>query len=152
MTNAMLLAVYFLYIKKMLYICDMKYNNMEKEVLINRKQTAFRLREDLLNKIKEEAKKENRSINNYVETILLDVIYREPNETTLEAIREAKQGKLAGTIDTTDMETLIQSVSEWKSYIIALNYGKTLKNTGINLKSWNHINLPANTRDAWNVI
>ncbi|MPM94921.1 hypothetical protein SDC9_142070 [bioreactor metagenome] len=96
----------------MLYICDMKYNNMEKEVLINRKQTAFRLREDLLNKIKEEAKKENRSINNYVETILLDVIYREPNETTLEAIREAKQGKLAGTIDTTDMETLIQSVSE----------------------------------------
>ncbi len=85
---------------------------MEKEVLINRKQTAFRLREDLLNKIKEEAKKENRSINNYVETILLDVIYREPNETTLEAIREAKQGKLAGTIDTTDMETLIQSVSE----------------------------------------
>ncbi len=81
---------------------------MEKEVLINRKQTAFRLREDLLNKIKEEAKKENRSINNYVETILLD----EPNETTLEAIREAKQGKLAGTIDTTDMETLIQSVSE----------------------------------------
>lgn len=90
----------------------MKYNNMEKEVLINRKQTAFRLREDLLNKIKEEAKKENRSINNYVETILLDVIYREPNETTLEAIREAKQGKLAGTIDTTDMETLIQSVSE----------------------------------------
>lgn len=90
----------------------MKYNNMEKEVLINRKQTAFRLREDLLNKIKEEAKKENRSINNYVETILLDAIYREPNETTLEAIREAKQGKLAGTIDTTDMETLIQSVSE----------------------------------------
>ncbi|HHV84622.1 MAG TPA: toxin-antitoxin system protein [Petrimonas sp.] len=85
---------------------------MEKEVLINRKQTAFRLREDLLNKIKEEAKKENRSINNYVETILLDAIYREPNETTLEAIREAKQGKLAGTIDTTDMETLIQSVSE----------------------------------------
>lgn len=82
---------------------------MEKEVLINRKQTAFRLREDLLNKIKEEAKKENRSINNYVETILLDAIYREPNETTLEAIREAKQGKLAGT---TDMETLIQSVSE----------------------------------------
>lgn len=85
---------------------------MRKEVLINRKQTAFRLREDLLNKIKEEAKKENRSINNYVETILLDAIYREPNETTLEAIREAKQGKLAGTIDTTDMETLIQSVSE----------------------------------------
>lgn len=85
---------------------------MRKEVLINRKQTAFRLREDLLNKIKEEAKKGNRSVNNYVETILLDAIYREPNETTLEAIREAKQGKFAGTIDTTNMEALIQSVSE----------------------------------------
>ena len=28
-------------------------------------------------------KKENRSLNNYVESVLLDAVYREPNEETL---------------------------------------------------------------------
>ena len=37
-------------------------------------QTAFRFDKDLINRLKVKAKKENRSLNNYVETILMDVV------------------------------------------------------------------------------
>lgn len=52
-------------------------------IAFDRKQTAFRLRTDLLDRLKVAAKKENRSLNNYVESVLLDAVYREPNEETL---------------------------------------------------------------------
>ena len=74
-----------------------------------KKPTAFRLNENLVNKLKEKAIKENRSLNNYVECILMDVIYNEPNETTLEAVKEAHAGKFAGTVDTSSMEAFIKS-------------------------------------------
>ena len=47
-----------------------------------RKQTSFRLREDLLKVLQEEARKSNRSLNNYVESMLMEVVYSEPNEET----------------------------------------------------------------------
>jgi hypothetical protein len=78
------------------------------EAVIDRKQTAFRFRVDLLNRLRRAAKKENRSLNNYVESVLMDVV-DEPNETTLEAVREVKLGKFAGTIDTSNMEAFIKS-------------------------------------------
>ncbi len=81
---------------------------------IERKQTAFRLRKDLLDKLKKDAAKENRSVNNYVETLLLDAVYREPNEDTLEAIREAMSGKSAGTLDMSDFDSFMKSVNELK--------------------------------------
>ena len=81
---------------------------------IERKQTAFRLRKDLLDKLKEDAAKENRSVNNYVETLLLDAVYREPNEDTLEAIREAMSGKSAGTLDMSNFDSFMKSVNEIK--------------------------------------
>lgn len=74
-----------------------------------KKPTAFRLNENLVNKLKEKAIKENRSLNNYVECILMDVIYNEPNETTLEAVKEARAGKFAGTVDTSSMEAFVKS-------------------------------------------
>ena len=55
-------------------------------IAIDRKQTAFRLRKDLLERLKIEARKENRSLNNYVESVLLDAVYRESNEETLAAM------------------------------------------------------------------
>ena len=61
--------------------------------VVNRKQTAFRLKEDLLARLKVEAKKANRSLNNYVESVLMDVVYKTPNEETLSAMKEAKEGK-----------------------------------------------------------
>jgi len=85
---------------------------MNVEVLYNRKQTAFRLSEDLLNRLKVEAKKENRSLNNYVESTLMDIVYRKPNKTTVATIEEAKAGKFAGTIDTGSMEAFIKSCEE----------------------------------------
>ena len=81
---------------------------------IERKQTAFRLRKDLLDKLKKDAAKENRSVNNYVETLLLDAVYREPNEDTLEAIREAMSGKSAGTLDMSNFDSFMKSVNEIK--------------------------------------
>jgi len=65
-----------------------------------KKQTAFRLDEDLIKKLKVAAKKENRSLNNYVECILMDSLYKEPNETTLAAINEAETEQLE-TLDLT---------------------------------------------------
>ena len=56
-------------------------------------QTAFRFEKELIRRLKIKAKKENRSLNNYVETILMDVVYDEPNEETIAAINEVKRGK-----------------------------------------------------------
>lgn len=74
-----------------------------------RKQTSFRLREDLLQLLQEQAKKANRSLNNFVESTLMDAMYSEPNEETIAAINEARAGKFAGTIDTSSMEAFIKS-------------------------------------------
>lgn len=46
----------------------------------------------------------------------MDVVYNKPNEETKEAIEEAKAGKFAGTIDTSNMEGFLKSCSEWKQY------------------------------------
>ena len=59
-----------------------------------KKQTAVRLDENLIDKLKTEAKKANRSLSNYVECILMNSVYSEPNETTLEAMKEAESGDL----------------------------------------------------------
>ena len=74
-----------------------------------RKQTSFRLREDLLKVLQEEARKANRSLNNFVESTLMDAMYSEHNEETIAAIKEARTGKFAGTIDTSSMEAFLKS-------------------------------------------
>ena len=75
-------------------------------VAVDRKQTAFRLRTDLLDRLKVAAKKENRSLNNYVESVLLDAVYREPNEETLAAMKDAKEN---GNLETLDLIFMIFS-------------------------------------------
>lgn len=74
-----------------------------------RKQTSFRLREDLLQVLQEHAKRANRSLNNFVESTLMDAMYSEPNEETIAAIKEARIGEYAGVIDTSSMESFIKS-------------------------------------------
>lgn len=74
-----------------------------------RKQTSFRLREDLLKVLQEEARKANRSLNNFVESTLMEAMYSVPNEETKAAIEEARAEKYAGTIDTSSMEAFIKS-------------------------------------------
>lgn len=59
--------------------------------MTTRKQTSFRLREDLLETLKVLAQKENRTLNNYVESVLLKACSNhEPNEVTAAALMAAE--------------------------------------------------------------
>ena len=80
------------------------------EATKERRLAAFRLRVDLVEHLKQEARRENRSLNNYVETILMDAAYCRPNAETLEAIEEARSGKFAGVVDTSTLEAFIKSI------------------------------------------
>ncbi len=54
-----------------------------------RKSTSFRLRTDVLDILKKKAALANRTLNNYVESLLIKNAYSdEPNETTKTAISE----------------------------------------------------------------
>ncbi len=75
---------------------------------IIRKQTSFRLREDLLEVLREQAKKANRSLNNFVESTLMDALYSEANEETLAAIMEARTTKHKETFD--NVESLMEEL------------------------------------------
>ena len=81
------------------------------ELAINRKSTMFRLREELLERLKQLAAKDNRSLNNYVETILMDVAYNTPNETTVEAIKEAEDESKLTTVNMDSYDSFIRSLS-----------------------------------------
>ncbi len=56
-------------------------------------QTAFRLEKELVEELKERAKKNKRSLNNYVELILSKVVEQQPNAETEEALEEAMNNK-----------------------------------------------------------
>lgn len=60
---------------------------------IQRRQTSFRLRTDLLDFMKKDAERANRTLNNFLESLLLDYYYNEPNEVTKAAIEEAMNRK-----------------------------------------------------------
>lgn len=60
---------------------------------IVRQQASFMLRSDILDNLKANANRENSSLNNYVEGLLLDILYHTPNDTTRKAILEAKNRK-----------------------------------------------------------
>lgn len=83
---------------------------MENIILSPKKQTAFRLSEDLLERLKVEARKANRSLNNYVESVLMDVVYKKANRTTLEAIKDAKENKDLETLDMHNFEGYVASL------------------------------------------
>lgn len=63
------------------------------DTAIERKPTSFRLRTDLLEKLRRNAIHQNRTLNNYVESLLLDIVYNEPNDTTRAAIEEAMSAR-----------------------------------------------------------
>lgn len=77
---------------------------------IQKKQTAFRLSAELIDRLRVEAKRENRSLNNLVEVLLMESLDRRPNPDTIAAIREAREGKYAGQLDTTSFEAFMKSV------------------------------------------
>ena len=83
---------------------------MNTRVLTSKRQTAFRFNEDLLERLKERAKKDNRSLNNYVEKILMEAVYDEPNAETVAAMKEAKEGKSLETLDLAKFKEFVASL------------------------------------------
>lgn len=58
-----------------------------------KKQTAFILDGNLLEDLKNAAKREHRSLNNFVEFLLRGALYDEPNAETKAAIRRSTERK-----------------------------------------------------------
>lgn len=80
------------------------------ELAINRKSTMFRLREELIDRLKQLAARDNRSLNNYVETILMEVAYNTPNATTRAAMAEAQNDESLTTVNMDSYESFLQSL------------------------------------------
>lgn len=76
-----------------------------------KKQTAFRFDAGLLEALKERARREHRSLNNYVESILMGTVCPQPGDETKEAIEEARSGKCAGELNMTSFNSFIDSIS-----------------------------------------
>ena len=77
---------------------------------IARTQTAFRLSNELLRRLKTEARKQNRSLNNFVESVLMDAVYRNPNAKTMAAVKEARENDNLETINLDNLEGFIESL------------------------------------------
>lgn len=58
---------------------------------VPRRAVTFRLRTDLLERLKQLAARENRSLNNYVECILMEAVYNVSNYATITAKKEAQE-------------------------------------------------------------
>jgi hypothetical protein len=56
------------------------------------KQFAFRFDEELIDLIKEKAKSQRRSLNNYIEFLLFKDVGYIPNAETVKAIEEVRSG------------------------------------------------------------
>ncbi|MCM1317260.1 MAG: toxin-antitoxin system HicB family antitoxin [Bacteroides sp.] len=82
------------------------------ELALTKKNQSFRLSVDLIERLRIMAKRQNRSLNNFVETLLLDAAYHEPNAETLAAMKEAESGALRDTpaLDLSSIEAMEKSM------------------------------------------
>lgn len=77
---------------------------------ISRKQTSFRLSEELLTRLQAEAKRHNRSLNNLVESVLMAFVANRPNKTTLAAMKEAETSNDLETLDMNNFRNFMDSL------------------------------------------
>ena len=77
-----------------------------------KKIQSFRLSIDLIERLKKMAKLQNRSLNNFVETVLLDVAFHVPNAETISAMNEAESGALRNEpeLDLSSVEAMEKSM------------------------------------------
>lgn len=82
------------------------------DIALPKKNQSFRLPVDLIDRLKIMAKRQNRSLNNFVETLLLDAAYNEPNAETVAAIKEAQSGSLRNVpaLDLSSIEAMEKSM------------------------------------------
>lgn len=81
-------------------------------IALEKRNQSFRLPVELINKLKELAQLQNRSLNNYVETLLLAATSSYPNDCTLAAMKEVECGKLDSmpTLDLSSIEAMEKSM------------------------------------------
>ncbi len=77
---------------------------------VPRKQTSFRLNEELLSRLQAEAKRHNRSLNNLVESVLMAFMAERPNNITLAAMKEAEISKNLDTLDLKSFRSFVDSL------------------------------------------
>lgn len=77
---------------------------------IPRKQTSFRLSEDLLTRLQAEAKRHNRSLNKLVKSVLMAFVAERPNKTTLAAMKEAETSDNLETLDLGSFRSFVESL------------------------------------------
>ena len=84
------------------------------DIVVPKKNQSFRLPVELIERLRQLAKRENRSLNNFVETLLLEAAYCEPNDVTLAAMNEAQNGKLRNTtpLDLSSIEAMERSLDD----------------------------------------
>lgn len=82
-------------------------------IALTKKNQSFRLPVNLIERLKQLAQSQNRSLNNYVETLLLDAAYSEPNELTIAAMKEAQSEakKRTAPLDLSSIEAMERSMN-----------------------------------------
>ena len=83
---------------------------LKMDTTLARKQTSFRLNPELLDILRIEAKRHNRSLNNLVESILMAFVAEKPNKITLAAMREAENGDNLETLDLDNFKSFVDSL------------------------------------------
>lgn len=100
----------FVIVIQMHYICTTINSTRNMGTTVTRTQTSFRLSNDLIEKLRSEAKRHNRSLNNLVESVLMAFVTRKPNETTLAAMREAETSDNLETLDLANFRSFVDSL------------------------------------------
>lgn len=75
-----------------------------------KESTSIRIDAGILEQIKREAKADNRSLSNYLETLLYRLGYRPYNKDTFLACQDARNSKSAGIVDTSSKESILSSI------------------------------------------
>lgn len=94
----------------MYYLCATIIRTNMSTASIPRKQTSFRLSEDLLSRLQAEAKRHNRSLNNLVESVLMAFVAERPNKLTLAAMKEAETSDNLETLDLGSFRNFVDSL------------------------------------------
>lgn len=81
------------------------------EATVSQKRpTMFRLDSALVDRLKQIAKNEHRSLNNFVECVLLHVAYSEPNDLTRQSLADARAHRYeGGPLDPSSVDKLLES-------------------------------------------
>lgn len=85
----------------------------------SKQSVSFRWNADLVKHLKDMAKRQNRSLSNFTETLLeraVNTIGKDqdvPNDLTMSAIKEARSDKDLETLDLNNFDEYVNNLQEW---------------------------------------